>query len=197
MRRSIVKTALATPITPPKPVRFCVREGCKNELAPSHRKYCSHVCRNLVLSGGNGGGERPEHPYKEEYAGKKMEEYLALCQEHNESSMVPTKTGYIIIHNARIPMLEDYAEWLGVKDNSFYTWEASHPEFAQALDRLIRLQKLYLVNNGLNGRYNPAIAKLSLNFNHGMVERSIIDNNHKLLGLVKHVYEEADKLEKS
>lgn len=191
MRRS---TKNAPPPVVVKITKTCTREGCVKALTPSQKRYCSQQCRNIVLKGGNGGGGKTT--YRSEYSGKKFEEYLTQIEEENRPSMIPTKGGYIVLQNARIPTLEDYAEWLGIKDATFEHWAGQFAPFAITLDRLKRIQKTYLLNNGLSGRYNPQLSKLALGTNHGMVERKEIDNRHKLLGVVKHVYDLADQMER-
>ena len=73
---------------------------------------------------------------------------------------------------------------------------AQHSDFARGLDLLKDVQQEYLINNGLSGKYNAQLAKLMLGTNHGIVERKEVDSTHKLLGIVKHVYQEADRMER-
>lgn len=132
--------------------------------------------------------------YKPEYCTTALQLYLDLCEKGNEPTLIPTENSYILIHNAKIPSATGYALFLKVHPHTPENWAKSHPEFAEVLDTITAIQKEYLFNNGLAGRYNSTIAKLGLNVNHGMVERNIVDNTHKLIGVVKHVYEQADKL---
>lgn len=205
MRRGAVKqsvAALPAPLpTPEKPVRLCVREGCGKALKPNARKYCSHYCRNLMM--GNKNGVPFTTKYKPEFAGAIFEEYLQECERGHEPTLIPTESSYIVIHNAKMPSNEDYAEWLErnkhvdrLKLDTLSDWAAANEDFAHALMRIQRIQKSFLLNNGLAGRYNPAISKLALGVNHGMVEKKEIDQTHKMIGVVKHVYGRADELGK-
>lgn len=133
--------------------------------------------------------------YKPEYATTMFEAYMAIVDKKNEPTLIPTESSYIVIHNAELPTQEDFADFLGFDDKTLRNWAGVFPDFAAIMDKIVRLQKKYLLNNGLAGRYNAQIAKLGLNVNHGMVEKSQVDNTHKLIGVVKHVYARADALE--
>jgi len=150
----------------------------------------------MVLSPGNAGG-RPSD-FKPEYATSKFEEYLALCTKGTEPVLIPTESSYIVRENANLPSVEGYAEFLGVSDDTVRSWTEQHQPFAYAMDRLRRVQRTYLINNGLSGRFNSTIAKLLLGVNHGMVERREIDrrNTHQFIGVVRHLYDRADEIER-
>ena len=173
--------------------RVCTRPECGKALTATQKKYCSHSCRNMVLSPGNSGGA-PER-YLPEYAALKLEEYLTFCEKGNEPTLIPTESSYIVMQNARMPSLIGYARYLGFPRQTLEHWVTQHPDFARALDLLKDVQQEFLVNNGLSGRYNATLAKLMLGVNHGIFERKEVDSTHKLLGIVKHVYQEADRME--
>ena len=197
MRRAIKKntdTNLATGVISGL-VKMCAREGCGNTLTLSQKKFCSQSCRNEILSTGNGAGELLSK-YKPEYATARFKEYITACEKKNEPNLVPTQSSFIVIQDARMPTFDDYAEYLGVTTPTLKNWALVYPEFAVALDRLKRFQKTFLINNGLSGRYNPTIAKLLLGINHGMVERKEVDNTHKMIGVVRQIYGEADRIER-
>lgn len=192
-RATLKKTPAIAPKKAEKPVLVCQREGCGKVLSGNRKKFCSHQHRNEFLSGGeNGGGEEI---YKKEYATTRMQEYLDDCEKKNEPTLIPTANSFIIIHNARIPQAEEYADLLGVHPNTLANWAKRHNEFARALDRLMRVQKTWLINNGLAGRYTPQISKLILGSNHGIIEKKEVDTKHKFLGIVRHIYEGADELD--
>lgn len=187
------KAAQATPLVIVKPMRFCTREGCDEPLAKSRKKYCSHRCRNLFFStGGNGGGEPTS--YRPEYATTKLKEYLEMIEEANKPTMVPTNSGFIVLNNARLPMIEDFALFLEVPTYSLKNWEKVHLDLAEALGVIMERQRMMIINQGFSGRYNPILSKLMLSANHGIVERKEIDHRHAMLGIVKHVYDQADAL---
>lgn len=184
-----------------KPLRYCKMPGCDKVLAPAQRSYCTliHRYQALSLAKGNGGGRPvviPEHVYKPEYATTKFEEYLKWCEERNKQTFIPVGKGLTIINNAELPSQYGYAKFLGVNAlGPLEQWIRMRPEFALAMDRL-KLEQLYTLGNlTLAGRYNPLIGKLFLSVNHGMIERRETDHRHKLLGFVKHIYQEADRLE--
>lgn len=176
------------------PVRICLRPGCGKQLKNRQKAYCSHEHRALELSPGNKGGGVSK--YKPEFSAATFKAYLDKIDKGNEPTLIPTESSYIVIHNAAVPTIDDYAEFLEVHPDSLVNWGRAYPDFARVLDRILRLQKQLILNNGLAGRYNSTIAKLALNVNHGMVEKSQVDNTHKLIGVVKHVYARADEMEK-
>lgn len=171
---------------------MCQRKDCGNQLVPRQGKYCSATCKHLAKVG----GMPPVIPYKPEYANKKLKEYFKECERKNEQTFLPVKSGYIVVNNAQVPSKEGYADFLDFDtERVFEYWSTIHPEFAAAMDRLMSRQRLWLINYGLAGRYNPVYGKLMLGVNHGMVERKEVDNTHKMIGVVKHIYEKADEVD--
>lgn len=193
MKRVLIapKTALV-PLD--RPQRVCTRLECGKALTATQKKFCSHSCRNIVLSPGNSGGA-PEK-YLPEYASSKMKEYLTFCEKGNEPTLIPTKSSYIVLPNAELPSLIGYAQYLKFSRQTLENWATRHSDFARALDMLKNIQRSFLINNGLSGRYNSGMARFLLGVNHGMIERKEVDNTHKLLGVVKYVYQRADELER-
>ena len=173
----------------------CERPGCGNVLSTTQKKYCSHTCRNLVLSPGNSGGAVSK--YKHEYSTTTFEKYLSKCEEGHKPTLIPTKKGsYITLQNAKLPSIDGYSDFIGFSNETLRNWAAEHPEFAKTLDKLKSIQKTYLINMGLSGRYNSNIAKLLLGVNHGMVERKKGDSKYEMMGIVKLFYDEVDRKEK-
>lgn len=71
----------------------------------------------------------------------------------------------------KLPTLEGFAQSIGVTKKTLYNWAENYEEFQVAIDKILEEQKQRLINNGLSGEYNAAIAKLILSSNHGMRER--------------------------
>ena len=63
-----------------------------------------------------------------------------------------------------IPSIEGLAEHLDVSRTCLYTWrsQADKIEFSYILDKLLEKQARVLINQGLKGEFNAAIAKLAL-----------------------------------
>lgn len=197
MRKAVVNKTSAVVLANSKPARICTYEGCTKELAAGKKKFCGPLHRNLFLkSGKNGGGKPPTYPYKKEYAKEKFAEYLAKCEEGNEPNLVPTESSFIVINKAILPTKEHYAEFLEVSLDTLDYWITVHTDFAIAMERMSHIQRSFLINNGLAGRYNPLITKLMLGVNHGIVEKKQVDNTHKHIGIIKHLYEKADEIER-
>ena len=172
--------------------RFCERTECKRELTPSQSRFCGAECRNLAKLG----GAPVIYPYHPSYAKEKLQEYFQLCREENEPNLVPTDSSFIVINRAKVPSKADYAVFLKVTVRVVKDWEEKYVEFARAMEELMTLQQAFLLNYGASGRYNPVISRLALGVNHGMIERKQIDNTHKHIGIVKHLYEKADDIER-
>jgi len=78
-------------------------------------------------------------------------------------------------YNAQVlPSIAGLALELNVSRSTLYSW-ANNEEtgFSGILGRLNKLQEGFLLNNGLNGKYNSAIAKLVLG-KHGYKEEKAV-----------------------
>lgn len=76
---------------------------------------------------------------------------------------------YIEIHESlgdHIPMAAGLADFLGVSKRVLYDWADKHPKFLHMLDKMNGAQERKLISNGLDGTYQPTIAKLILS-KHG------------------------------
>lgn len=56
----------------------------------------------------------------------------------------------------RTPYFEDFADTIGVDDNTLGNWCVKFPEFLGAYNKAKHLQKHFLIENGLAGHYPPA-----------------------------------------
>ena len=76
---------------------------------------------------------------------------------------------------------EAFAGHIGAHKDTLYEWVKKYPEFSASLNRLKRLQKEQLSNDGVYGGkdVNPTIVKLLLQNNHGMKERNDVTTNDK------------------
>jgi len=71
-----------------------------------------------------------------------------------------------------LPSKAGFAVFVGVCENTLTNWGSEYAEFLRALGRLHTRQHAELMNRGLDGTYNAALAKLMLCSNHGHRERS-------------------------
>lgn len=84
------------------------------------------------------------------------------------------------LKKVNLPTLDDFAvNYLRVSPKIIYNWEKVYPKFRIALDKIRQVQKQKLIDEGLSGRYNPAIAKLILSNNHGMREKTDVTTDDK------------------
>lgn len=97
--------------------------------------------------------------------------------DYSEEILKQTKQ-YIDL-TTNLPTIQELAYSLKVNQDTIYEWAKKHKEFSETLDDLRNKQATQLINRGLTGDYNPAIAKLILSANHGMKERSDITTNDK------------------
>jgi hypothetical protein len=95
--------------------------------------------------------------------------YSAAVQKKADDYVISLPTGQVV-HT-----VEGLADHLDVHRDTLYAWRDQHPEFSDTLDRVLKKQAVSLINNGLMGDFNSAIAKLML-ANHGYRERSEVDN---------------------
>jgi len=84
----------------------------------------------------------------------------------------------------QIPSIEGFAIFEDRAGNSvtvrtLENWANREPEFFRALEKIKMYQKNELINKGLSGDYNSAIAKLILSANHGMREGKDITSDGK------------------
>lgn len=70
-----------------------------------------------------------------------------------------------------LPTKEDFAIYIGVSRKTLYNWSDEHDDFAEALDLILTIQKVRLINGGLGGKYNHVVTDLILSANHGMKKR--------------------------
>lgn len=207
MRKATVQ---ATPIAQRKVakaqtklVKVCELEGCTQTLKARQTRFCSHTHKNLGIKGGLIDTNRSA--YKAAYAGKLFLDYIRYCVEDDQPTLVPTDSSYVVLPKARIPSREGFANFLSIPPEGYTgagefvlvrtmdNWAIAHPEFAAVLDMLNQIQKEWLQNGGM--RYGPVVTKLMLGVNHGMIEKKEVNQSHRFLGLVKHVYNRAEQLD--
>ena len=58
----------------------------------------------------------------------------------------------------QLPFLSAFARHIGVTHDTLIEWTNVHPEFSEAYKKAKELQKEFLIENGLQGLYNPAFA---------------------------------------
>lgn len=92
-------------------------------------------------------------------------------------------TGYDQKH---LPKIESFAIMLDVNKSTLYEWAKEHPEFSNALDKIMKRQAEQLIDDGIYGgkEVNATIVKLLLQNNHGMRERQDVTSDNKKLEAV-------------
>lgn len=79
---------------------------------------------------------------------------------------------YLKSYDTSIPSIAGLSLELGVSRSTVYKWRADDvsPDFSDILDRILATQELKLMDGGLTGDFNSAIAKLALG-KHGYSEK--------------------------
>ena len=114
-------------------------------------------------------GGRPTE-YKEEYI-EMVDEYLSENFDTYDDATRKLKV--------KLPTMEGFSTFIEVNRDTLYEWGKVHPKFSDALSEIKKEQQKRLLNMGLSGEYNSTIAKLILSSNHGMSEKTEIDQNIK------------------
>lgn len=111
--------------------------------------------------------------YKEEYS-HQAEEFLETCQDTYDSE---TRQWTV-----NLPSIDKFSDHLGFHRDTLYKWAEDFPEFSDTLDKIRKAQKNKLMDSGLAGTYNSTIAKLLLNSNHNVIEKSQQQLDHTSQG---------------
>jgi hypothetical protein len=108
---------------------------------------------------GNEGG-RPTD-YKAEYC-QSLIEWFEI-EPNREVELPHYKDGEVTWTDTKtvankLPKFHEFAKSIGVTHQTLLNWCDAHIEFFAAYTRAKELQKFFLIENGLNGCYNPAFA---------------------------------------
>lgn len=128
-------------------------------------------------------GGRPSLKFDLELLNELFEEYIGMCGEFMDNSLKDPEGKPIWQKKLRIPMVEDFSEFLEVDDTVLYNWMKESPEFSNTMGRLKKIQKILLINGGASGTYRENFARFLLTVNHDMVDESKVDNTHKMIGI--------------
>lgn len=82
----------------------------------------------------------------------------------------------------RIPSIEGFSFYLGIHKDTAYDWASQEDkqEFSDVLRKVVMLQGEQLIQNGLQGKWNPTIAKLILT-KHGYSDKQDITSGGEKL----------------
>lgn len=168
--------------------RICGRSGCNKNLSDRQKRFCSNECLRKNTSLGLG-PYRPSE-YKPEYAGIRLKEYLDGCKRDLKLYMYPQNDSKVLL--LPLPTLEDFANFLGgFLPQTLRNWARQYPEFEIALEHIRSEQKIWLISNGLSGKFSPVITKLLLMNNHGMSDKHE-NKNIDISKVIRDLYQAAD-----
>ena len=77
-----------------------------------------------------------------------------------------------------VPSIAGLSRHLGKNRDTMYAWREAHPEWDELMGILLSHQEVIALNNGLTGKFNPAITKMVL-ANHGYSDRQDINHGSK------------------
>lgn len=86
--------------------------------------------------------------------------YIQMCSDVKKGDKV----------EVNLPTIEGLALYLEISRSTLYLWQKEHSEFSDIIETLQQKQAQQLVNNGLQGTYNPTIAKVLLT-KHGYTDK--------------------------
>lgn len=90
-----------------------------------------------------------------DYSEKILEKALEYITETQDET-IDGKT------KVNLPSIEGLASYIDVNRDTIYEWCKVHPVFSDIIEKLKEKQINSLINNGLQGTYNPTIAKVML-----------------------------------
>jgi hypothetical protein len=125
----------------------------------------------MLMKKNKPGAGRPTD-YNYERLHKIIEEYISECiDEVTEfhKTRGDKSDSYDRIIQVKLPSIEGLCLKLNIAKDTLYAWKEKYKEFSYDIDRVLKLQAERLINNGLNGSYNPTIAKVLLT-KHGYRE---------------------------
>ena len=125
--------------------------------------------------------------YRKIYSTKRLEDYLKECKDKYEKAVVQEnlEKGYRMYKSrlrVKIPSYEGYAKFLGVHKDTLINWAKTNEEFSRALSTILEIQKQTLIERGLEGTYNPTLAKFLLSANHGLRESTDVTSDGQPIG---------------
>lgn len=131
----------------------------------------------------------PKHPggrptkYKPEYCQTlieffDVEPYEDKPLEHYGKDGEVKWTDYKRMAN-KLPTLRNFAKEIGVSFDTVYEWVKQHKKFSDAFTQAKDLQKWFLIENGLNGCYNPMFAIFTAKNITDMRDLSNVDHTTK------------------
>ena len=82
----------------------------------------------------------------------------------------------------KLPTLRDFAKSIKVNLSTPYEWIKKHKEFSNAFIQAQKLRKWFLIENGLNGCYNPAFAIFVAKNITDMRDKQEIEHTVEVLG---------------
>ena len=103
----------------------------------------------------------------------KSQKYLDSCvDEYKEfhKTRSDTSNSFERLVSVKLPSAIGLALYLGITRSTLFKWQNEKPEFSDMLDMINMEQEQRLKEGGMNGDYNPTIAKLVL-AKHGYTDR--------------------------
>lgn len=125
-------------------------------------------------------GEHLYHEGRPQEVVRFFEKAQTVLGEDEEETTLPdgsVETGHTKLHKGGnpliiLPTLEKYASIIGSSPRVLQNWKKKHPEFGEAVEICMAIQKNMLLQLGLNNHYNSSIAKLILTNCHDYTQKA-------------------------
>ena len=96
----------------------------------------------------------------------------------------------------RLPTLRNFAKQIKIDYTTVYDWIKKHKGFANAFTQAKRIRKWFLIENGLNGCYNPAFAIFTAKNITNMRDKTEVEHSGGLALLLEEIGAKKGKLVK-
>lgn len=145
-------------------IRHAIGARLKPNKAPTF--YMKQQTKNRLAAGKQLGG-RPTD-YKPEYCQGIVDfftvpTYRTICVKRTTKALrkdcqEPEVIEEFEERGGDLPFFSQYAKSIGVIHNTLCVWCEKYPEFKESYNIAKELQKTHLIQNGVQGNYNPAFA---------------------------------------
>lgn len=137
-----------------------------------------------------------EHYKGKKWFNKKLSEYLKKREDEDyefHKTRGDKSNSYEKKTKVKLPTVEGFADFIGFTKPTLYNWAKRHKEVKTGIKKILTRQLTRLIDRGLEGTYNPTIAKLILSSNHGMREKSDLTTGDKPIPLLDYITKKKKK----
>lgn len=130
-----------------------------------HTKYKLRYCKALI-----------KFFDSEPYEDREIPHYEKSGKKDKDNKPIVVWVDYKRMPN-KLPTLRDFAKSIEVSTVAVYDWMKKHKAFLNAFTHAQELRKWFLIQNGLQGLYNPLFAKFTAINITDMVDKSDVEHS--------------------